>query len=184
MASSAAAAAAAAAAPREPLPAWPHGTSATASCDSVPPGVSLVATYVVMRHGDRSPGANVFRGHDGEQDGDREYWGREVLGKQEIGALQASFPATGERGNCSSKWPYGRLTERGAEQAFRFGAHLRSIYGAQLAASAAEAAAPGGESRAPRCVTPQANANSHTRTSRACRVRREKGTFHLAPGIL
>lgn len=130
-------------APRQEVPCWPHATSASAKCDSLPPSTSLIATYVVMRHGDRSPGANVFRGHDEEHEGDREYWSREVLGKEEIDALQRSFPASEGGGNCSSKWPYGRLTARGAEQAFRFGAHLRAIYGSDLAESAAAAAAPG-----------------------------------------
>ena len=115
--------------------------SASSRCDSVPPGMRLLTASVVLRHGDRAPIDNVLmKGADSERLAEA-FWATRVLSDAHIATLSSRFPlaclgsGTSRRPSpVATRWPYGALTARGAEQSFLIGRHLRALYGPTLCA--------------------------------------------------
>ena len=107
--------------------------SASGRVDSLPPGTRLLASSVVIRHGDRAPIGNVFdqdvRGAVREA-----FWATSVLAPSEMKRLNGRFlvrrDGTGApHPPSAAHWPFGALTRRGADQSFIIGRHLRHVYG-------------------------------------------------------
>ena len=110
--------------------------SASSRVDTIPAGTRLLASSVVIRHGDRAPIGNIFdrdvRGALREA-----FWATAVLPPSDIESLNARFRVRGTgsaRPPSAPRWPFGALTRRGADQSFIIGRHLRHVYGPVLTA--------------------------------------------------